>query len=56
MAAVQLIDYIENGNIKNSVIPNANGKSGDTSLRYPQERSAVITQITAAVSVLTLKT
>lgn len=53
MAAIQLIDYIENGNIRNSVnLPNAEmAKSGDTRICVIHKNvPAIITQITAAVS------
>ncbi len=58
MAAVQLIDYIENGNIKNSVnLPNAEmAKTGDTRICVIHKNvPAVITQITAAVSGLNIE-
>lgn len=58
MAAIQLIDYIENGNIKNSVnLPNAEmAKSGDTRICVIHKNvPAVITQITAAVSGLNIE-
>ena len=53
MAAVQLIDYIENGNIKNSVnLPDADmPKSGDTRICVIHKNvPAIISQITTAVS------
>lgn len=58
MAAIQLIDYIENGNIKNSVnLPNAEmAKSGDTRICVIHKNvPAVITQITATVSGLNIE-
>ncbi len=58
MAAVQLMDYIENGNIKNSVnLPNAEmAKSGDKRICVIHKNvPAIITQITAAVSGLNIE-
>jgi len=57
MAAIQLIDYIENGNIKNSVnLPDAEmPKSADTRICIIHKNiPAVITKITGAVSALDL--
>ena len=57
MAAIELIDYIENGNIKNSVnLPDAEmAKSSDTRLCIIHKNvPAIITQITAAVSSLNI--
>jgi len=57
MAAIQLIDYIENGNIKNSVnLPDAEiPKSGETRICIIHKNvPATITQITGVVSELNL--
>ncbi len=53
MAAVQLIDYVENGNIKNSVnLPDAEmAKTGDTRICVIHKNiPAVLSQVTGAVS------
>lgn len=58
MAAIELIDYIENGNITNSVnLPNAEmAKTGDTRICVIHKNvPAIITQITAAVSGLNIE-
>ena len=58
MAAIELIDYIENGNIKNSVnLPNAEmAKTGDSRICVIHKNvPAVITQITASVSGLNIE-
>ena len=58
MAAIELIDYIENGNIKNSVnLPNAEmAKTGDVRICVIHKNiPAVLTQITASVSELNIE-
>ena len=52
MAAIEIIDYLENGNIKNSVnLPNAEmARTGDTRICVIHKNiPAVLTQITAAI-------
>lgn len=58
MAAVELIDYIENGNIKNSVnLPNAEmARTGETRICVIHKNvPAILTQVTAAVAGLNIE-
>lgn len=58
MAAVELMDYIENGNIKNSVnLPNAEmARTGETRICVIHKNvPAILTQVTAAVAGLNIE-